>query len=161
MATCLLCGSDRVAGTSNPRVFPLPRVPYGGGRGEKHFRISWVNLLVLFLNLLNSSGGAATTSELPPSAAQQRCLDFLGRQVASPSPSTCRVSEPEAIDACLRHSHGYARGDYTLPLGRRAGVPPKAADVDLAGALLPSNPQFSKQVIFRRRCSCRRRSVAS
>ena len=130
-----------------PSYFPLPRVPFGSASGPTLFRISWVNLLVWFLNLLNAGASSATVSAWPPSVAQQRCLDFLGRQVAMASSSTCRVRGLDTINACLRHSHGYSGGSHTLPLVSRAGVPPRGADVDLAVALSKDNPLLSRQVI--------------
>ena len=84
---------------------------------------------------------------MPPTAAQRRVQEFLAARVAASSSSTCCVKDAEEIRKVFRHELGYSHAGYTLPLGKRAGVPEVAADVDLAGQLAAEDPEMAKMVL--------------
>lgn len=136
-------------------VFPLPlpgagRRPRRGRARLRHQRRSgrrpWLDALVSLLNSLYGGDVRMCTTRLPPSRAQSRMLNVLDQQLRSFLRDQVLVSGEVEMKEFLQSDGAAYGGIVARPLGLRAGVPPRAADVDLEKWLWITHPELAAQV---------------
>ena len=143
-------------GKSPPSVFPIPficmRTALKGIQPESRRipvrqEVTWVNIIIAYLNMLYAGHEDGAVSRSQPSAAQNRIHAGLRESVTSFLGEGAPWPKTESIHECLRLSDQYAGGKATArALGMKGGVPPCAADVDLFEALHSSRPDVARQV---------------
>lgn len=133
-----------------PLMFPSPLPRKGRSRLRTRRRnslISHVNICIVAFNWLYA--GKEGGSLLSPSAVQRRIHAVICEAVDSFLRSGSSASGEAEISGFLRESqHAYwTAGGHCLPLGLRAGVPEKAAVVDLHNILQKFDSALAKQII--------------
>ena len=133
-----------------PLMFPSPLPRKGRSRLRTRRRnslISHVNICIVAFNWLYA--GKEGGSLLSPSAVQRRIHAVIFEAVDSFLRSGSSTSGEAEISGFLRESqHAYwTTGGHCLPLGLRAGVPEKAAVVDLHNILQKFDIALAKQII--------------
>ena len=147
--------AKRDAGNSPKDIFPLPLMRRrslprrGRGRARARARnsfLEFVNITIACLNFMHS--GRVVYSCVEPSGAQRRLMDNIFYTVSSFLRGGVSASGERAIRKYLLEDlHSYrVAGSHALPLGLRAGVPERAAQVDLAQALHSFSPDLARQV---------------
>ena len=146
----------RPMGVADDEIFPLPLMFPASlpSRGRSRLRVrrrnsicSHVNVCIVALNWLfaGKEGGSMTK----PSAVQQRIHSVIFGAVDGFLRSGSSASGEAGISTFLRESqHAYwTAGGHCLPLGLKAGVPDKAAVVDLHNVLQNFDKTIANQVI--------------
>ena len=132
------------------KVFPIPLLRVGGDGQRPEGRAERVlaNIVLCILNWLYAGSEQGARSDTCPTAAQRRVqsnmLDSARGCVRSgvPWPPNSEISQ------YLRYSDVYVgRGVAIRALGVRGGLPPEAADVDFAAALVGCQPELAKQIL--------------
>jgi len=145
----------REAGVADSQTFPLPLMrqvplPVKGRSRERAKRrnlfCKYVNICIVAFNWLFA--GAQCGSRLKPSAVQQRIHGIIFDSVVQLLRGGVSASGERQIGDFLRESqHAYwTVGGHCLPLGLKAGVPEKAAVVDLFDVLQKFDMKIAKQV---------------
>ena len=108
-----------------------------------------LNVVLLVLNVFFAGRWEATVSARSPTAAQTRVLQSLTERLRVFIRGAPGTSGDDAIHRFLQQSPGYEAWDRgaALPLGVRAGVPERAATVDLAAVVATSAPEISEQLL--------------
>ena len=143
-------------GEAPPNIFPIPFISMISAlRGVKptsrresvRFEVTWVNIIIAYLNMLYAGYEEGAVNRRQPSAAQRRVHAGLRDSVSAFLGEGVPWPESATIHESLRLSDQYAGGKATArALGMKGGVPPRAADVDLFQALHASRPDVARQV---------------
>ena len=130
-----------VPGIAESDVWPMPLIPLrlpssGRARLRAKRRLAAVhvsNLVLTMLSLLRSGGSSCKPFLGTISAPQKRCQTVVMDAVSRFLRGLSGASGEVPIRSLLREDHFYSGGGPTptLPLGLRAGVPPRAGTVDL------------------------------
>lgn len=146
-ATIRRRGEWRCPGLADPHVYPLPglRAPHSTvGRCSRGVAIICLtNSMVAVLNFLYAGSGVPAPPAQPPTTAQRRAQQRL-RAFASAFTAAGTVAAEKELRDFVRFDFAYQKAGHVLPLGTRAGVPPVAADVNLAAAIRDLYPVESR-----------------
>ena len=145
----------REVGMAGDKIFPLPlmsfeHLPKRGRARERAARRNslcrHVNICIVAMNWLYA--GCESGTRLGPSAVQLRVHKVLKDVVANFLRSGSTTCGDQLIRDFLRESqHAYwTVGGHCLPLGLKAGVPDKAAVVDLHRVLSKFDKNIAKQI---------------
>ena len=136
-------------------VFPLPLLPVvkprrGRGRERAQKRGSFVklsNVIISTLNTFYTGPGQAITSRVKPSLAQLRVHDVVLEAVRDFLRGNLVACGDGDIKRLLRYDMAYGLEPWVVALGEQAGVPSRAAVVDLAAAVGENYPSISDQIL--------------
>ena len=145
----------REVGMASDKVFPLPLIAFERlpTRGRSRERIAkrnsfnrHVNICIVAMNWLYA--GCESGTRLGPSAVQLRIHKVISDLVANFLRSGSTTCGDHLIREFLRESqHAYwTVGGHCLPLGLKAGVPDKAAVVDLHRVLSKFDKKLAQQI---------------
>ncbi|CAE8581762.1 unnamed protein product, partial [Polarella glacialis] len=148
----------REMGKSSDAVFPLPllqatKLPSKGRARERAKRranlLGLANANIALVNWQYAGREEAAYTRLSPTVAQGRAQQVVFDSVHSFLRGVEYASgESEIKEYLLEAVHSYGSGScHALPLGLRAGVPERAAQVDTADVVRDFDPVMAKQIL--------------